>query len=153
MGERCAQPCGLEARKHARCRCFCLSPCENAAPCHAPLSTIMTARAASARHATLQSDVPRRVVCQCRACGTRCDVRVVPACSAVCMRNSVSVSLGICRTAASFSVCVVVLFITCACPCLFSCGMMTERPVENGSRADASGLMQIEECQFGESLS
>ena len=103
VGERRMQPCRVEAPKHARRRCFCLSPCENGAPCHASLCTIMAARAASARHAMLQRDVPRRVACQCRACGTRCDVRVVPACSAVCMRNSVSVSLGICRTAASLS--------------------------------------------------
>ena len=45
--------------------------------------------------------------------------------------------------------------VTCACPCLplSFCGMMTEWPAEEGSRAAASGLMQIEECQFGESLS
>ena len=124
MGERRMQPCRVEVPKHARRRCLCLSPCENGARCHASLCTIMTVRAASARHATLQSDVPRRVACQCRACGTRCDVRVAPACSAVCVRNSVSVSLGICRTAASLSL----SSLSCACPCLplsFS-AMMTE---------------------------
>ena len=146
VASRCRSMPGLVAS-------LSLSPGENAAPLYASLSTIMTARPTSGRHATLQSDAPRRVLPQCRGCGTRCDERLVAECSAVSTRKSVAVFFASCRSAASLSL--PLLYLTCVCPCLplCFCGMSTEWPVDEGSRADASGLMQIEEWQCGETQS
>jgi len=81
----------------------------------------------------------------CGACMLRC------VCEELCLR--VVGHLPYCGLSLSLSLSL--LSVTCACPCLplSFCGMMAEWPVEEGSSTDASGLMQIEECQCVESLS
>ena len=105
MAERCMRPRGVEVPQHARSRCFSLSlsPWANAAPVYASLSRITTAHPTSGGHATLQSNVPRRVLPQCRGCGTHCSDRLVAECSAVCTGKSVSVFFASCRVAAARS--------------------------------------------------
>ena len=129
MGERRMQPCRVEVPKHARRRCFCLSPCENGAP----LPCVLVHDHDCMRGVCTTCDIAERCP---KTCGLpmSCLRHTLRRTWGACMLRGVYEELCLCVVGhlpycgLSLSLSLSLLSVTCACPCLplSFCGMMTE---------------------------